>query len=433
MPALAARRFRPAPTGSVLATAATVLFCSCVAIGCSSSAGSPAPEQVSLATLEAELLTIQPQRWPVIVRSQGSLMADEVTVIGAKVPGQVAEVHVDLGDVVEAGTALVTLARDDYRLEVERAEAQLAQARSAVGLNPGDAVEQLEPKNAPPARQELAIWNETKARLARAQGLRGENAFALEELEQIVAAEQVAAARYTSALNSVREKIALIGVRQAELSMARRRLQDATVHAPFAGLVQQRNVAPGAYLQVGHSIATLVRTNPLRFRGTVPERHAQSLSAGQQVELRIESVDQPKTGSVTRVSPTLDHLTRALLFEAEIDNSDGQLRAGLFAEAEVVVDPRSEALVVPQSSVVEFAGAEKVWKVTDGVAVEQEVLTGERRPRGIRILRGLAVGDVILRQGNQGRAARIIPIERASEDGALNPMSTGKSSEAARP
>ena len=433
MPALAAQRLRPCPPGSVLATVATVLVCSFVATGCGSTAGSPAPQQAPLPALEAEVLTIQPLRWPTIVRSQGSLMADEITIVGAKVAGQVAEVHVDLGDVVDVGTALASLAQADFRLEVDRAEAQLAQARSAVGLNPGDAVEQLEPKNAPPVRQELAVWNETKARLARAQELRGENAFALEELEQIVAAEKVADARYSSALNSVREKIALIGVRQAECSLARRRWQDAVIQAPFAGLVQQRQVAPGAYVQVGDPIATLVRTNPLRFRGTIPERHAQSLSVGQQVELKIESVDQPRPGLVTRVSPTLDNLTRALLFEVEIDNTKGRLRAGLFAEAEVVVDPQGKALIVPQSSVVEFAGAEKVWKVTDGVAAEQEVLTGERRPLGIKILTGLAAGDVILRHGNRGRAARIHPIVGASQDDALDQSGTGEPSEAASP
>ena len=335
-----------------------------------------AKKDAELPTIEADVLTIELRPWPTVVRSQGSLYADEQSIVGAKVAGRVAEVHIDLGDFVEAGDPLVTLDQEEFRLQVEQAEAQLQQTRSAVGLGESDTVESLVPENSPPVRQEKALWDESKSVLQRTAKLRDQEAIAQGEYDQAAAAERVSEARHASALNSVREKIALIGVRQAELSLAQQRLQDAVIRAPLDGYVEQRQVAPGTYLAVGQPIAVLVRTNPLRFRGTVPERHAQSIAVGQQVRLKIESVPEPLTAEITRVSPSLDQQSRALAFEAEIDNRDYRLRTGLFVQAEVVIDPSAQALVIPDSAAVEFAGSEKVWKVVDGVAAEQEVLSG---------------------------------------------------------
>lgn len=58
-------------------------------------------------------MAVSSQQWPTIVRSQGNLFADEVTVVGTRVAGRIAEVHVDLGDRVEAGDVLVTLEQED--------------------------------------------------------------------------------------------------------------------------------------------------------------------------------------------------------------------------------------------------------------------------------------------------------------------------------
>ena len=64
-------------------------------------------------------------------------------------------------------------------------------------------------------------------------------------------------------------------------------------------------------------------------------------------------------------------------------------------------------MIIPTSALVEFAGAEKVWKVVDGETREQQVLTGERRADGIEILQGVNVGDTILLNGPEGMVARI--------------------------
>jgi RND family efflux transporter MFP subunit len=422
----------------------TILGCA-LAPGCSSEGGGTAePTQaVESSPLAAEVITIEPTQWPTYVRAQGSLVADEEAVIGARVEGRVSDVHVDLGDVVEAGAPLISLDDETFRLEVSQAEAQQAQARAAVGLKPDEDVEQLDPESSPPVREARALWDEASAQRRRLEQLRERDAVTEADLEQALAAEDVAAAQYESAVNGVREKIALIGVRTAELELARQRLDDTIVAAPFGGVVKLRHVAPGTYVQVGQPVVTLVRTNPLYFRGMLPEREARRLAIGQTVRLRIESVPAPREATVTRISPTLDERTRALLFEAELDNSDGRLRAGWFAEAEVVVDPAAEAIVVPDSSVVEFAGVEKVWKLVDGMSQEQVVLTGGRRQNGIEIIDGLAPGDQILVDGSEGRVARVEAVESSRiehtvarpvvEDGEEEPDAAGERAESTEP
>jgi RND family efflux transporter MFP subunit len=406
-------------SGLSLAATACALACAFGLTGCGhhepatdKSKPQAAPE---LPVVKAAVLTIGQQPWPAIVKTQGSLIADEVTVVGAKVGGRVNEVHVDLGDLVTAGAPLSVLDQQEFKLQIVLAQAQLTQARAALGLAPESPVESLKPENAPPVREARAVWDEVVDRIERLKPLAARNAVTKDELEQAIADEGVASAKYSAAVNGVREKIALIGVRAAELSVAEQRLADTTIIAPFEGLIQLRHVGPGSYVQAGSPIVTLVRTSTLRFRGTMPERHAHRLALGQQIRLRFEAGVPPQTAEVTRISPGVDEMSRSLVFEAEVKNEDGKLRAGLFAEADVVVDPSAQALVIPASAIAEFAGVEKVWKLVDRVAQEQAVRTARRTDQAIEITSGLASGDTILIDASQGQVARIEPTAEESE------------------
>jgi RND family efflux transporter MFP subunit len=386
-------------------------------LGIASGCGTHGPETEASAeppatpgVVRAEVAKVQLSSWPASVRTQGSLIADEVAIVGAKVAGRVETLHADLGDSVAAGAPLASLHKEEFELGVTLAEAQLIQSRAALGLNEEDPVEQLVPSNAPPVREAKAVWDEAKARTARLQQLRASNTITAEEFEQAVAAEQVAGARHASALNGVLEKIAYIHVRTVELSLAKQQLADAVIVAPFDGQVEQRHVAPGTFVQVGDPIITLVRASKLRFRGTLPERHAHKLALHQEVLLTVDALPEPIRTKVTRISPVIEQQVRCVVFEALVDNGDGRLGVGAFAEAEVVIDPQAQAILVPRSALVEFAGAEKVWKVVDSMAQEQPVRTARREDDWVEIVDGLTAGDVILIDASQGRVARIDPI-----------------------
>ncbi|MCA9042164.1 MAG: efflux RND transporter periplasmic adaptor subunit [Planctomycetaceae bacterium] len=360
-----------------------------------------------LPTIEVATLELAPQVWPRQVRSQGSLTPDDRAVIGSEIEGRVDKVHVDLGDSVEEGTPLVTIRQEEFQLRVDQAEAELRQARAAVGLKPETPVSELNPENAPPVREAKALWDEAIAQLNRAKQLQSTSSISPAEVDELKSAAEVAEARYRSALNSVQEKIALIGVRQAELSLAQDDLENSVIKAPFKGLVVQRQISPGTFVRVGDPAISIVRLDQLRFRGTIPERYALQLSKGQKVVLEIESIKEPLVVEVSRISPAVDLANRSLLFEALVDNSEGKLRSGLFATARIVIDENATAIVVPDSALIEFAGSEKVWKVVEEISKEQEVLTGERREGEIEIISGLKAGDIILQNGAEGEVARV--------------------------
>ncbi len=404
----------PAVTRSLISLTFACLVLSL--LGC----GHEQPQQTGkkekqLETMTADVMTVAMVPWVTVVRSQGSLYADEQSVVGSEVAGRVDQVHVDLGDFVSTGDPLVTLAQDDFQLQVEQTAAQLQQARAAVGLRESDSVESLNPENAPPVRQEKAMLAEAQSSLERAASLLKQSAISQGEYDIAAAAAKVAEARYASSLNSVREKIATISVQQAAYSLAKERLDNAIIRAPMDGYIRLRQVAPGTYISVGQAIAVVVRTHPLRFRGTVPERYAQSIEVGQEVQLDIESITPPRTAKITRVSPALDQLSRSLAFEALVDNADHKLRTGLFVEAEVIVDSQATQIAIPDSAVTEFAGAEKVWKVVDGIASEHEITCSSIRDGKRLVTSGLELGEVILSDASKGRIARIVIREPASD------------------
>lgn len=390
--------------------AASVLHSLAFLVGCHQAVGPAAPVEAAKPPepLAAEVKTVALQTWPNVVRCQGSLIADDQTVLGSRVAGLVRETLVDVGDRVKPGQTLVALDDSEFKLQLAAAEAALLQARALIGLKPGEPVTKLDPQNAPPVREARATWDDTKGRRERWQRLRSQNAVTEEELQTLIAAEKVAEARLASAINGVNSNIAQVAVRSAEVDQAKQRIRDANIAAPFAGAVQQRMVAAGTFVQIGTPLLTLVRLDELRFRGSVPERLATQLSIGQTVRLSIESIDQPIDAKITRINPALDMASRSLTFEALLDNKEGLLRPGLFAEAQITIDPNASAIVVASSSLVEFAGTQKVWLVADGSAKEQIVRPGRRTDGLVEIVEGLKVGDLIIADGSLGRVAKVI-------------------------
>ncbi|RIK71937.1 MAG: hypothetical protein DCC67_19945 [Planctomycetota bacterium] len=363
------------------------------------------------------------EAWPRAVTVQGSLLADEDSIIGAKIAGRVESVVVDLGAVVRRGDKLVVLDRSDLNLQMELAEAQLAQAASAIGLTPADDETQVQFANSPRVELEQALVDEAQAAVKRAEQLLPTRAVTQAEFDALVAQLKAAQARYDSAVNAVREQIALIGVRRKELALARQRLADAETVAPFDGVIDARHVAPGEYVQVGQPLITLVRADRLRFTAGVPESKAGSVAAGQRVLIRTGGRKEPIDATVSRVSPTVTQTSRAVRIEADVPNEGLDLQAGQFAEAEIVVDPAAQALCVPASAITRFAGVVKVWLVANGQARQRTVRVGRQDQDRAEILAGLATGDQVVIDAQQGRDGPVI---------AIHPPQAGSAADAPR-
>ena len=379
---------------------------SLIASGCGSGTDADVAKKPEAAPQPA-VVTARLETWPRLVHVQGTLEADDQVVVGAKVAGRVEQVSVEIGSRVQKDkTVLATLDVRDLRLREQQAEAQLAQACAKLGLKPADDETKLNPAELPAVREAASLRAQAQENWKRAQDIRVNQKEAItdEEFEERKAAWEVARAKHDAAINDAREQIALVGVRRAELGLAKQVLEDARILAPFDGIVKQRYVAPGAYLQVGQQVVSLVRTDKVRFRAGVPEREAVLVREGQKVDLKIEGQPAPYHAAVSRIAPALDPANRSLTVEADLPNPELRLRAGLFAEGDIAVDPDAKTLAVPAAAVSEFAGVEKVWLVRSGKAEPRRIETGRHDGSRVEILTGLSAGDVVA--ADAGKMAR---------------------------
>ena len=377
-----------------------------------------APEKPKIAEAPAEVFvqapvfTVEPVRWPILVRCQGALVADEFTTVSAKVAGRVRSVHFEIGDRVSANSILVELDSEDYQLQAEQADAQLAQARASVGLKPGDPVENLNPDNAPPVREARAIWDESTNGLARIRALVLRDAISDSDLEIAESAEKVASAKYASAQNGVREKIAIIRVQTALKNLAQQRLEETKVYTPMDSQVQSKLISVGTYVQPGQPLLSLLRTSKLRFRSSVPERYAHQIQVGQKVTLQFDMSGQTREAVVSRINAELDAMNRSLGFEVDIDNTDDSLKSGFFGEATIELDAEAKSIALPLASVQRFAGIDKVWKVIDGKVKEQVVLVGATRGSMAEIRSGVKEGEMLFQEASQGKAGSFQALQK---------------------
>jgi len=384
--------------------------------GCARKAGSePQPQAAAKPPPEVVVTEARLEVWPETIRVQGNLRGHEHATVGSKLAGRIGDVHIDLGSPVRRGDPLVTLETDDLKLRVQQAEAQLLQACAAIGLDPEDSESRLDRENSPPVVLERALLEEARANAVRGEQLLARGTMTAAEFEGLRAAHRAAEARYRSALNRVGESIALVGVRRAELALMKQQLADARIEAPFDGVVEQRLVADGEYVHVGQQVVSIVRTDPLRFAAGVPERAASRIHTGQSVRVLLDGLTEPLLAEVSRVSPSVSPTNRAVWIEVDVPNPQSRLQAGRFAEVEIEVNPNARALVVPASALREFAGIEKVWVVRDQEAQELPVRTGRRTDTLIEIVSGLAAGDLVVRQSDDGRAGPVVAIHSEPE------------------
>ncbi|HWO42538.1 MAG TPA: efflux RND transporter periplasmic adaptor subunit, partial [Candidatus Eisenbacteria bacterium] len=335
------------------------------------------------------------------VSATGTLAADEEIVLGAKVPGRLGEINVDLGSRVRRGQVVARIDPSDYSLRVEQAEAALEQARVRLGLSPGGNDDRVVPEETGIVRQAAAVLKDAKLTHERMVELSKRDLIARAELDEAIAQLTVAEARYQDALEEVRQRQAILAQRRFELEIARQQLKDTAIASPIEAAVRQRHASLGEYLAAGSPVVTLIRMDPLRLRLAVPEREAGFVRVGQQVRLTVAGDPGEYGGRVVRLSPAIAEENRTLLIEAEVPNPRFLLRPGSFAKAEIVVELGEEVVTVPDDALVTFAGIEKVLTVADGKAVERRVRTGRRLAEGVEITEGVEAGEaVIVKPGN---------------------------------
>jgi membrane fusion protein (multidrug efflux system) len=324
----------------------------------------------------------------------GTLAPDESVNVSSEVPGRVVAVHYDFGQFVRVGAVVAELDKQDLQLQLERAHASEAQALARVGLDPSQVG--ATPESTPAIRQAVAQMEDARSKFENGKKLVASGDISRERFEELEKQYRSRLAAVDVYRDEMRVQWANVSAIRAEVKLAEKRLRDATVRAPFDGVVSQRMVSPGQYIKDNAPILTLVKAYPLRLRADIPEVAVAAVRVGTELEFVTEAIPGKTFRAVVReLNASLDARSRSLSAEARLMNHDAALKPGMFVQVKLAAAQRTSALFVPESSVLSIAGLTKVFAVRDGKVVEIRVVPGQRAGGWVEISGDLRAGEQV--------------------------------------
>jgi RND family efflux transporter MFP subunit len=317
--------------------------------------GGPAPSASSgAATLTVETTNVVKKPLDSATHLEGELTPYERVAIYARASGFVQNVLVDRGSKVKTGQLLLSIVAPE--LNAQRAEAQ-----------------------------------------AKLQGDKG-------TLSRLEAASKTPGA---VAGNEVETAQAVVQADQARLDSLRAMEQYLAITAPFDGVITERDVHPGALVgPQGAGGATpmlrLEQVHKLRLTVPVPESIVGAIAEGAAASFGVRTYPGVKfDGTVSRIARSIDTKTRSMAVELDVDNRDGRLAPGMFADVAWPVKRSSPSLFVPPSAIVQSTDKTYVARIKDGVVEEVPVQRGVGQGDLVEVFGTLDEGDVVARRGSE--------------------------------
>jgi RND family efflux transporter MFP subunit len=353
------------------------------AIGCGGDSGAPATTAAAAAETGArtvDVVRVVEQPLEVELSLPGELTAFQAVAIYPRVQGFVKTVNVDRGSRARAGDVLATLdapelvaQRSEAQSKVQAAEAQLAVARARAEAT-RSTFERLKAAAATPG---VVAGNELVVAEKNAEASQSEVTSAQQTVE---AARQ--------ALNAIRDLEGYL-----------------RLTAPFAGVVTERNVHPGALVgptAAGASppLLRVVDNTRLRVVVPVPEAYTSELKTGAEIPFTVAAYPgQSFSGSVARIAQAVDVATRTMAVELDVANRDGRLAPGTFCQVRWPVRRPGPSLFVPSTSVGATTDRSFVIRVRGGKTEWVDVRTGLTSGPLVEVFGELRGGDEIAVRG----------------------------------
>jgi len=296
---------------------------------------------------------------------------DHATPVISPYSGRVTRVIAGLGDTVKAGAPLATLEASEFVQAQNDLQVAAAQVK-------------------------LARINET-----RKHALYDVKGGSLQDWQQaqadLTAAETV--------LDSVRNRLQILGRSPADiakLETSQTMNPVATLTAPISGVVMDRQVGPGQYLQAGGTpVFTIADPTSVWLLANVRESDAGLVKVGQPVEVRV--LAYPKRtfkARVTHVAALVDPVTHRLAVRAEIENRDLALKPEMFANFRILTSDATESPAVPAAAVVYEGDTAHVWVLAaDNLLELRSIHTGRSNNGLVEVLDGLKSGERIVTKG----------------------------------
>lgn len=338
-----APRFR-----SFLRTAPLLLSCSLGVSACSQSEAEPAKAGPRNEAVTVELTPVrrgeQIRSWSAV----GSLLANESVTIRPEITGRIVRMGFEEGQPVARGATLFEL--DDSVFLAQIAEAQ--------------------------ARLSLSTRNARRA-------------------EELFGRQLISPSDRDTAL-------AALDVDKAALNLARAQAAKTLIQSPFAGRAGLRQVAVGDYVNPGQELVVIEDLARIKLEFRLPELALPEVREGQSVQVELDAYPQQRfDAKLYALDSRVAGDTRSIGARAVLDNTDGRLRPGLFARVTLVVERKTDALLIPEQAIVSRGAEAFVYLVENGKASEKKIEIGQRQEGQAEVLSGLAPGQQIVTSGLQ--------------------------------
>lgn len=296
----------------------------------------------------------------------GTLAAAREADVRSEYSGTVAEIFVTQWVKVRAGAPLA-------RLDSREVEAGVAAARAA-------------------ALQAEAAAARASRELARSVQLKQAGLATQQSVDEATTADEAARAALAAA--------------RAQLEMAEARLAKATLVAPIDGVVAERNVGVGDYVEnMGNPppMFRIVDNRSLELTASVPTASLAELAVGQPVSFTADALPgRELAGTVAYINPAADEASRTVRVKVEVPNPDESLKSGLFVEGRIVTGRRPGVVVVPRAALVSWdtaAATATLFVVEGDHARRLEIATGRADGDRVEVLRGLEAGRPVVTRG----------------------------------
>lgn len=290
-------------------------------------------------------------------------------------------------------------ARQQEVSDVQSAEAQVADAQQQIDAlrNPGPTDLAQAQASVDQARAEL--------QKLRQGGTRADVAAAQANVDQAKANLDKLSAPGSATDLSIQQA----GVAQAEqaLKQAQLKLENATLKAPFAGIVTSVSIVPGSIVNAGSAVLTLVDRSTLHVDLKLSENDVAKVDLGQPVALTIDSISGwSAQGKVAYVAPAAETKNDVVTYKVQVSfpDADPRVKVGMTANLSITTGRKDNVLLVPNTALLPKGSGRSVQVPgPDGQPREVDVQTGLTDGSQTEIINGLKQGDQVIANPNAAR------------------------------
>ena len=353
----------------------------------------PLPVKVDKAFLGDLVMTL---------KSPGEAYTEKRIAMKAEVGGTVKNLTASEGRHVREGDLLVELDDREYRLNLERLEAQRLRYLSELFLDRQFSVTEEPPSQAVADKVARAQADYDRA----AEGFKA-GVASQADLEKAQAALELALIEAGRKKDEV--QAATKGLTQAEVDVkiARLNLEKTRIRAPFAGVVTDVKLSPKERIDPGRELFTLVDISRIKVKAKVLESEVGKVVAGREVDLRFSAFPgRTFKGRIEAVSPVISAEDKTCGVYVTMDNPSEEIKPGMHAEVEFPTEIFAGRLLVPQQAILVRGGRKLVFAVEGDTAKWRYIEVGLENERFAEVLPGkepgwgVSAGDTVIVEGH---------------------------------